>query len=447
MPRLTDIPLDSLNNSGPSMYQLIHDLFPICRSITGDGYRQTMRRIKEIIPINVHEVPSGTEVFDWVVPKEWNIRDAYVKGPNGKKVIDFREHNLHVLQYSVPVRLKMSLQDLKHHLYALPDHPEWIPYRTSYYKENWGFCLSQKQLDSLEDGDYEVVIDSSLRDGHLTYGEYFIQGETDEEVLLSCHCCHPSLCNDNLSGIALTSMLAKLLTPLTLRYSYRFLFIPGAIGSITWLAQNESGATRIKHGVVVTGVGDSGPLHYKKSRRGAAEIDRAAEHVLKHSGQPYHIRDFSPYGYDERQYCSPGFNLAVGSLTRTPHGQYPQYHTSADDLNFVSLESLTDSLLTYVAVLRVLEGNRRYRNLNPKCEVRLGKRGLYRTVGGQVVQPAQEEAMLWVLNQSDGTHSLLTIAEKAHLPFDLIREAADTLVAHQLIERVMSSTESSGRPS
>src|SRR5512146_371214 len=338
MTRLNQIQPDSLRDNSSHMSRLIADLYPICRSITGDGYRQTMERIQEIIPLTVHEVPSGTEVFDWIVPKEWNVREAYVNGPNGKKVIDFHRHNLHILQYSHPINRKMPLSELKNHLYSLPDHPDWIPYRTSYYKENWGFCLSQKLLDSLEEGEYEVVIDSSLSDGHLTYGEYFIAGESDDEVLLSCHCCHPSLCNDNLSGIALTSMLAKLLTPLTLRYSYRFLFIPGAIGSITWLAQNESRATRIKHGLVVTGVGDSGPLHYKKSRRGAAEIDRAVEHVLKHSGQPYHIRDFSPYGYDERQYCSPGFNLPVGSLTRTPHGQYPQYHTSADDLDFISLQ-------------------------------------------------------------------------------------------------------------
>jgi aminopeptidase-like protein len=231
-----------------------------------------MRRIQETIPIAIQEVPSGTQVFDWTIPKEWNIRDAYVKGPSGKKVIDFKQHNLHVMQYSVSVRLKMPLEELKQHLYSLPDHPEWIPYRTSYYKENWGFCLSKKQLDGLEEGEYEVVIDSSLEDGHLTYGEYRIQGESDEEVLLSCHCCHPSLCNDNLSGIALTSRLAEMLKGLSLRYSYRFLFIPGAIGSIAWLSKNEEVASRIKHGLVVTGVGDSGQFHYK---RVAGEMQRS----------------------------------------------------------------------------------------------------------------------------------------------------------------------------
>jgi aminopeptidase-like protein len=427
---------ETLPQIGEAMYRLIVELYPICRSITGDGYRQTMQRIKEIIPLTIREVPSGTEVFDWVVPKEWNVREAYVIGPSGRKIIDFRQHNLHILQYSHAVRLKVTLSELKEHLYSLPEHPDWIPYRTSYYKENWGFCLSQKQLDSLEEGEYEVVIDSSLKDGYLTYGEYFIQGETDDEVLLSCHCCHPSLCNDNLSGIAVTSTLAKVLTPLALRYSYRFLFIPGAIGSITWLARNESKVARIKHGLVVTGVGDSGQLHYKRSRRGDAEIDRAVEHVLKHCGQPYQIRDFSPYGYDERQYCSPGFNLAVGALTRTPHGQYPQYHTSADDLSFISSQSLADSLMAYAAVLRVLEGNKLYRNLNPKCEARLGKRGLYRTVGGQIDQPLRELAMLWVLNLSDGDYTLLDIADRAGIPFDLIHEAADALSTCDLLEEL-----------
>jgi aminopeptidase-like protein len=439
MTRLSQLQLDAFRDSATDMRGLIGELYPICRSITGNGYRQTMRRIQQIIPLTIHEVPSGTEVFDWAVPKEWNIREAYVIAPDGKKIIDFQQHNLHVLQYSLPVRLTLALSELKTHLFSLPDHPDWIPYRTSYYKENWGFCVSQKQLDSLEEGDYQVVIDSSLEDGHLTYGEYFIQGETDDEVLLSCHCCHPSLCNDNLSGIAVTSTLAKLLTPLALRYSYRFLFIPGAIGSITWLAQNEARAARVKHGLVVTGVGDSGQLHYKRSRRGEAEIDKAVEHVLKHSGQSYQIRDFSPYGYDERQYCSPGFNLAVGSLTRTPHGQYPQYHTSADDLDFISSQSLTDSLMAYLAVLRVLEGNRRYRNLNPKCEARLGKRGLYRTVGGQIDQPLRELAMLWVLNLSDGDHTLLDIAGRAGIQFDLVNEAADALKACGLLEELPQS--------
>src|ERR1043165_4214656 len=433
MNTLSRLTSEEFRGIGEDMYRMIVELYPICRSITGDGYRQTMRRIQEIVPISIQEVASGTEVFDWTIPKEWNIRDAYIKGPSGKKGIDFKQQNLHVLQYSVPVRLKMPLQELKHHLYSLSDHPDWIPYRTSYYKENWGFCLSQKQLDSLEEGEYEVVIDSSLEDGHLTYGEYRIQGESEEEVLFSCHCCHPSLCNDNLSGIALTSRLAKMLRGLSLRYSYRFLFIPGAIGSITWLSMNEGMTSRIKHGLVVTGVGDSGTFHYKKSRRGNAEIDRVVQYVLKQSEKLYQVRDFSPYGYDERQYCSPGFNLPTGSLTRTPHGAYPQYHTSADNLEFVSADALAESLSIYLEVVRTLENNRYYLNLNPKCEVRLGKRGLYRTVGGEIKQPLNEFATLWILNLSDGGYSLLDIAERANLPFHVIHEATEKLLNQGLL--------------
>lgn len=436
MDTVPQLKVEELRAIGEGMYRMIVELYPICRSITGDGYRQTMRQIQQVIPVKIHEVPSGTEVFDWTVPKEWNIRDAYVKGPDGKKVIDFKRHNLHVLQYSVPVHLTLPLRELKQHLYSLPDQPERIPYRTSYYKENWGFCLSQKQLDSLEDGEYEVVIDSSLQDGHLTYGEYYLPGEVDDEVLFSCHCCHPSLANDNLSGIALTSYLAKLLASRHLRYSYRFLFIPGAIGSITWLWKNEEVASRIKHGLVVTGVGDSGQFHYKKSRRGDAEIDSVIQYVLKHSGQPYQVRDFSPYGYDERQYCSPGFNMPVGSLTRSPHGTYPQYHTSADNLEFVSANALAGSLSIYLEVIRVLENNRRYLNLNPKCEVRLGKRDLYRTVGGEIGQPLNELTLLWVLNLSDGSNSLLDISERSGLAFDDVTIATRVLLGKGLLRPV-----------
>jgi len=432
----TIAPLESEKSLGigEEMYRMIEGLYPLCRSITGDGFRQTMRRIQEVIPLSIHEVPTGTDVFDWTIPKEWNVRDAYVKGPTGKKIIDFKQHNLHLLQYSLPLHRRMPLQELKQHLYSLPDHPEWIPYRTSYYKENWGFCLSHRQLVSLEEGEYEVVIDSTLENGQLTYGEFRIQGESDEEVLLSCHCCHPSLCNDNLSGIALTSHLAGILKGQALRYSYRFLFIPGAIGSITWLAKNEALASWIKHGLVVTGVGDPGQFHYKKSRRGDTEIDRVVQYVLKHSGKQHHVRDFSPYGYDERQYCSPGFNLAVGSLTRSQHGMYPQYHTSADNLDFVSKAALAESLSVYLDVVRVLETNRYYLNLNPKCEVRLGKRGLYRTMGGDAVQPLNELALLWVLNLSDGINSLLDISERSGLPFNDVSTAAQALLEKDLLK-------------
>jgi aminopeptidase-like protein len=415
------------------MHRFISELYPICRSITGDGLRETLRRVRGHIPLEVREVPTGTKVFDWTVPREWNIRDAWVKDAQGNRVIDYRKSNLHVVNYSVPVRKKVSRAELREHLHTMPDRPDWVPYRTSYYKENWGFCLAHNQLPLLQDNEYEVCIDSTLADGSLTYGEYLVRGKSADEVLLSCHACHPSLCNDNLSGVALVTCLAKLLSGVSLRYSYRFLFIPGTIGSITWLALNEGQVARIRHGVVVACVGDPGKFHYKRSRRGDAEIDRAAVHALRHRPEGFEVLDFSPYGYDERQYCSPGFDLAVGSLTRTPHGRFPQYHTSADDPGFVRPEALAGSLAAYLSVIRILEKNARYLNLNPKCEPQLGKRGLYRAIGGLADAGRLEMAMLWVLNLSDGGHSLLDIAERAELPFESVLQAAQTLEEHALL--------------
>jgi aminopeptidase-like protein len=424
---------DNLDAIGIEIYQQISNLYPICRSITGDGVRKSLQILQQHIPLKMHEISTGTPIFDWVVPKEWNLRDAWVKNAEGEKVIDFQKSNLHLLNYSIPIHQKMPLVELKKHLFSLPDRPDWIPYRTSYYKETWGFCLTHNTLESLEEGEYEVYIDSSLEVGYLTYGEYFLPGETDEEVLFSCHCCHPSLCNDNLSGMVLATFLAKHLSRYPRRYSYRFVFIPGTIGSIAWLSQNEHRVSRIKHGLVVAGVGDAGNLTYKKSRRGDAEIDRAVTHVLKHSGQPYEIQDFSPYGYDERQYCSPGFNLPVGSLTRTPFNCYPEYHTSADNLDFVRPANLADSLAKYLAVIDVLENNGTYLNTNPKCEPQLGKRGLYGNFGGKKNTKINEMAMLWVLNLSDGTNSLLEISDRANIAFSTIKEVADALIATGLL--------------
>ncbi len=419
---------------GERMYRFVSEIFPICRSITGDGFRETLHRVRQEIPLELHEVRSGTRVFDWTVPREWNIRDAWVKNAEGEKIIDFRRSNLHVVNYSIPVHRKVLLEELRQHLHSLAERPDWVPYRTSYYKEDWGFCLAHNRLQELEDGEYEVCIDSRLEEGSLTYGEYLIPGKCADEILLSCHACHPSLCNDNLSGIALVVFLARLLSDFDLKYSYRFLLIPGTIGSIAWLALNEDKISRIRHGLVVACVGDPGKFHYKKSRRGDAEIDRAVVHTLRHCGKGFDVLEFSPYGYDERQYCSPGFNLPVGSLTRTPHGRFPEYHTSADDLNFVHPEALAGSLAVYLAVFRILENNARYLNLNPKCEPQLGKRGLYRAIGGLADAGRAEMAMLWILNLSDGGHSLLDIAERAALPFELVLSAARTLVDHGLLE-------------
>lgn len=427
-------PVASLaSETGHAMYSLVERLYPICRSITGDGFRETLAIIGEQLRLDVYEVPTGTQVFDWTVPREWNIRDAYVKNSQGERIIDFRRSNLHIVSYSVPVHATMSLAELKPHLHSDERHPDWVPYRTSYYKETWGFCLPHRQLLALEDGKYEVCIDSSLTSGHLTYGEAFVQGELDDEVLISCHACHPSLCNDNLSGIATAVFMAKALTSRPRRYSYRFLFVPGTIGPITWLARNESRLDRIKHGFVLACIGDPGHSTYKRSRRGTAEIDRAVEHVLKMSGQDYAIVDFSPYGYDERQYCSPGIDIHMGCLMRTPHGEFPEYHTSADNLQLVHPDALADSLRKCVAIADVLDGNRRYMNLNPKCEPQLGRRGLYSMLGGTNESRTDQLAMLWVLNLSDGQHALLDIADRAQLEFAAVRRAADALESCQLL--------------
>jgi aminopeptidase-like protein len=414
------------------MHAFIADLFPVCRSITGEGIRETLRRVGDRIPLVIHEVPSGTAVLDWTVPKEWNIRDAFIKNGRGERVVDFKRSNLHVVNYSAPFSGRLSLAELRARLHTLPEHPDWVPYRTSYYKEDWGFCLSQRQLESLTDGEYEVCIDSSLQDGRLTYGECYLPGEVSEEVLLSCHACHPSLCNDNLSGIAVAVYLASHLASGHGRYSYRFLFIPGTIGSITWLAQNESAVQRVRHGLVISCVGGPGAFTYKKSRQGSAEIDRAVIHVLRHSGQPHEVVDFSPHGYDERQFCSPGFNLPVGSLTRTPHGQFPEYHTSADNLEFVTPASLSGALAVYMEIVSLLEDNRRYVNKFPKGEPQLGRRGVYPSTGGRSLDD-DHMAMLWVLNLSDERHTLLDIAEKSRLPFATIRRAAQMLSEHGLL--------------
>ena len=423
----------ALASVGDEMYSLVHGLYPICRSITGDGLRQSLRLLGRIAPLTLHEIPSGTRVFDWEVPPEWNVRDAYVKDPQGRKVIDFQRSNLHLVSYSRPIHERMPLAELRKHLHSLPDKPDWIPYRTTYYNESWGFCLSERALQGLADGEYEVYIDSSLAAGFLTYGECYLPGQSVEEVLVSCHCCHPSLCNDNLSGMAVSAFLARRVAASPRRYSYRFLFIPGTIGSIAWLSLNEVRLSLVKHGLVVACVGDGGQLTYKRSRRGNAEIDRAVEHVLRHSGQAYKVEDFSPYGYDERQYCSPGIDLPVGSLTRTPHGCYPEYHTSADNLDLIRPEHLADSLAKYSAVFAVLEGNRRYLNTNPKCEPQLGRRGLYAAVGGRQNASRFELALLWVLNLSDGSHSLLDVAERADLDFATVKTAADALIGHGLL--------------
>ncbi len=437
---LTTEPENRKNNkrdNGKELYSLIERLYPIFRSITGKGVRQTLSILQEYIPLQLHEVASGTKVFDWVVPKEWNIDGAFIKDSTGKKIVDFKESNLHVVNYSIPVNKKLTLHELKSHLHSLPEHPDWIPYRTSYYNETWGFCLPHSRVETMKDETYEVNIDSSLTEGHLTYGEYFIRGSTNREVLFSCHVCHPSLCNDNLSGITVLAHLAQSLKAINLRYSYRFLFIPATIGSITWLALNKEKTGNIQHGLVAANLGDEGNITYKRSRRGNAEIDRVVEIMLRDSDQPYTVKDFFPYGYDERQFCSPGFNLPVGSIMRTSHGEYPEYHTSADNLDFVKPDKLEDSYLKLYAVVDILENNRTYNNTSPYCEPQLGKRGLYKHIGGGDTK-VDHMAILWMLNMSDGEHSVLDIAERSGLRFSQLTAAKDLLLQYNLLTEVQS---------
>jgi len=414
-------------------WPLMTELYPVCRSITGAGVRMTLERVAAGIPLEITEVPSGTPVFDWEVPREWNIRGAWIDDENGRRIVDLRDHTLHVMSYSTPVDAVMTLDELKPHLHSIPEHPDWIPYRTSYYRENWGFCLSHRVLAGLRPGNYRVRIDSSLEPGSLTYGECVIPGTSSDEFLVFTHVCHPSLCNDNLTGIALASTLAAgIRASARPRLTYRFVFGPGTIGSIAWLARNESRVDRVRFGLVLGLAGDRGPMTFKRSRRGNADVDRIAEYVLRTAGTQGRVIDFSPYGYDERQLCSPGFNLPVGRLTRTPNNEYPEYHSSADNFDLIDRDALAESLAASARILRIAERNTRYVNLNPKCEPRLGKRGLYGATGGR--HPGEfEHALLWILNQSDGSQSLLEIAEKSGLPFELIAAGADALLGAGLL--------------
>lgn len=419
------------------MHELMTELYPICRSITGNGVRKTDEIISRHIPLEMYEVKSGTKVFDWTVPKEWNINDAYVISPKGEKIIDFKKSNLHVLNYSIPINAKMSLDELKPHLYTMPEIPDVIPYRTSYYNENWGFCLSHKQFLELEPGEYQVFIDSSLTEGSLTYGEYYLKGKREDEVLISCYTCHPSLCNDNLSGVVLTTFLAKHLSKMELNYSYRFLFIPETIGAITWLSNNKSKISKIKHGLVATCLGDPGHSVYKKTLHGDDEIDQVVVNVLKNSGEPYKIIDFFPMGSDERQYCTPGIDLSMGSLMRSPYSFFKEYHTSADNLDFVQGQYLANTFSKYLSVIYTLENNKKFLSLNPECEPQLGKRGLYTAISGQQYVFDIQNAMIAVLILSNGHRSLLDISERSNVKFDIVKQAADVLVKHNLLKEII----------
>lgn len=420
---------------------MVARLYPLPRSLTGDGVRATLGILREWIPLEIHEVPSGTRVFDWEVPREWRVREAYLVTPDGRRLADFSRRNLHLVGYSAPFRGRLPLEQLRPHLHTLPDRPDWIPYRTSYWRESWGFCLPHRELESLPPGDYEVVVDTELFDGSMTYGELLLVGEREEEILFSTHVCHPSLANDNLSGIVVQAALARWLAAQPRRrWSYRFVFLPGTIGAIAWLARNEPSLARIRGGLVLAGLGGPGGFHYKKTRSGSAWIDPLVPLALAELGFPCAVEEFVPFGYDERQYNSPGIQLPMGLLSRTPWGRYPEYHTSADNPDFVTGAQLFESLRACAAVVEAAECNRRFRNLQPKGEPMLGRRGLYRSTGGDERGRERELALLWMLNLSDGTHDLLTIAQRSRLPLSLLADAAARLLEAGLLAPLSDET-------
>ena len=412
-------------------------LYPICRSITGDGVRATLAVLGETVPLQVRAVASGTPAYGWTVPEEWNVRAAWIRdvgqdGGNGagRTVVDLADHTLHLVSYSVPFRGRLSRAELEPHLHTLPEHPDWIPYRTSYYTRDWGFCLSQRQYDALGDGPFEVCVDTTLAPGELTYGELVLPGETTEEILVTSHVCHPSLANDNLAGLTVAVELAARLAEQPRRHTFRFVFAPGTIGAITWLAQSPDVWPRVRHGLVLTGLGGPGPLVYKRTRHGDRSVDRAAAHVVRtHGGE---LRDYSPYGYDERQFNALGFDIPAGRLSRTPHGEYPEYHTSADNLALVTDDHLVEALEALQEIVDVLEHDATYTNLRPYGEPQLGSYGLYPTTGGRSASEAVM-AMLWTLAYADGATSLLAIADRAGLPFAAVRRAADDLLGAGLL--------------
>ncbi len=430
---------DAAINIGEWCHALATELFPICRSITGNGVRQTLARLALHLPsMVVHEVPSGTRCLDWTVPDEWNIRDAYILAPDGQKLCDFQRHNLHVVGYSEPVDAILSLEELRPHLYTRPDLPDAIPYVTSYYKRRWGFCLTQRDFDSLRPGQYRVVIDATLAPGSLTYGEVLIPGETGEEVLLSTYICHPSMGNNELSGPVVAAALARWIGSLPQRrYSYRILFIPETIGSIVYISRNlKELRERVRAGFIVNCCGDERVYSFLPSRAGDTLSDRMALHVLRHHASDFVRYDFSDRGSDERQYCSPGVDLPIASIMRSKYSAYPEYHTSLDDLSLITPRGLAGAYDAFSRSILGIERNRRYRT-TVLGEPNLGSRGLYPTlsqVGG--AGAAKIRYMMDVLAYSDGEHDLLAIADIIGCPIWELYDILRSLVENELLELV-----------
>jgi aminopeptidase-like protein len=422
------------------MYDFVRELFPICRSLTGNGVRQTLTAIRRQLPdLSIHEVPSGTQVFDWTVPDEWNIRSARLVGPGGETIVDFADNNLHVVGYSEPIDVELTLSELQVHLHSLPDLPDAIPYVTSYYKRAWGFCLPDRVRAALSDGSYRAIIDSTLEPGNLTYGELRLRGSTSEEVLLSTYVCHPSMANNELSGPAVTTWLAKWLVGLPRRYSYRVVFIPETIGSLTYMSTNlQEMKARMVAGFNLTCVGDDRCFSYVPSRSGNTLADRAATHVLKHLAPGYVHYSFLDRGSDERQYCAPGIDLPVCSVMRSKYAEYPEYHTSLDNLDVVTAQGLGASYQAYRRILECLEANATLESTT-LGEPQLGRRGLYPTTSTKE-SGLRVRRMMNVLAYSDGEHDLLGIAELIDVPMWELLEIVETLVAQGILTHSVNDT-------
>lgn len=428
---------EDLASCGKEMHALCTNLFPICRSLTGNGVRQTLGVLQQHIPqLSIYEIPTGTKAFDWAVPDEWNIRDAYVIAPDGKKVIDFKDSNLHVVGYSTPVERRIDLEELQEHLHSLPDLPDAIPYVTSYYTRRWGFCLTQRQRDGLKPGVYEVKIDSTLAPGHLTYADALLPGDEKNEVLLSTYVCHPSLANNELSGPAVATLLAKHISGWKKRrYSYRFVFVPETIGAIAYISRNlEHLKKRVCAGFQITCVGDDHCYSYLPTRNGDTLSDRVAKHVLKHTDPAYKSYSFLDRGSDERQYCAPGVDLPIATVMRSKYGAYPEYHTSLDDLSFVSPTGLSGSFQALLRCVLALEHAQAYK-ANFLCEPQMGKRGLYSTLGTRSVSDAVRMRMD-LLAYCDGSRDLVEIADLLGVPIWEATPYVEELKSHGLISEL-----------
>jgi aminopeptidase-like protein len=419
------------------MYKLLKDLFPYNRSITGDGVRKTIDRISKDIPLEVTKFKSGSNVFDWTVPNEWNVTSAKIYDPNGHVIVDFDKNNLFLMSYSVPIDTVLTLKQLLDHVITDKTRPNWIPYSTSYYNDNWAFCLPYSFVKSMTKGNYRVVINSTKKPGELIYAESFIDNGAKKEVLISSYICHPSMANDSLSGVVLTVQLYKELKKINnLNYNYRFLFTPETIGTICFLHKNRRRIkSNLEYGLVATCVGDSGEFTYKKSRNEKADINRIVENIFSKKNINGRIVDFSPLGSDERQYCSPGFDLDVGVLTRSMYGCFPEYHTSADNLDFVSEKNLKESLELYLGIINTYEINCKFSRKNAFCEPQMGKYNMYREVsgGGEDNLDVLVQQRMWLLNYADGKTDLLTISEKSGFGLSDLKNTLAELIEAGLI--------------